>query len=58
MATDQSSIKQRENIKVFSFKPGNLKVQPKQLNVTSLKTSQISLMAGKDKAKTRVPTAA
>lgn len=24
LATDQSSIKQRDNIKVFSFKPGNL----------------------------------
>ena len=43
MATEQSSIKQRDNIKVFSFKPGNLKVQAKQLNVSSLKTSQINL---------------
>ena len=56
-------MKQRENIKVFSFKPGNLKVGNKQVNVASLKTSQISLnkaqamMLGA-KEKTRVPTMA
>ena len=42
LATEQSSIKQRENIKVFAFKPGNIKAT-KQINVASLKTSQISL---------------
>ena len=64
MNTEQStSLKQRENIKVFSFKPGNLKVQAKQLNVTALKQGQISLSKEQGvslatKAKTRVATMA